>query len=525
MITETQITYALNKRKRILNKKKKERSRDKVFFHEIDHVNNFVKYFLKHINDLPMHCKKLLSNNNWYLQREENGNVITSTRLFSVEPNQKVPLLFQDKKSSFYEKKQNFKEKTGKSFGIDDPHDDSDIAAHLVRTLGHDDEEHQENELILVDDNDEDDYDDCDDEDDEDEYEDSDDESYDNTTVNQKFGLIAYNMNNTETVTDSIVTSDPPGPDELEFCEFDEESAKFVHKYVRGIRKSFEKQQVKKDVASWAQSDLPKRLENGKLQSAAEFVKSKYGDKYKNCYQRVLQLNTEVQKTPFSKYLHGPYSSFTDEGNNHSDENHLVNNLPLLPSLTTIASAKYAMNNVDQAQLNKLATLATANNDPEEAEKTIIKNYLIRQKKEKENKKSAAQAKKSAKARASLGDKSVAEDNPPHDDENNEDEVDEEDAHSIEEVGDSVEDILSEVMALENVCSKYRQLNISANADLVIDSSIIHIAKSKNHDSNTFGILIKDTQLTLRKRRLEVKLVDGEIVEISPNEAYLLQLK
>lgn len=594
---------------------------------------DYDSYFASHLTNMQMHTKKLLSNNNWYFQQSKT-DVDTTTRPFSVEKDELVSLIFQDKSSTFYKNKVNFKNNTGKSFGIDDPHKDEDIAQYYAGTdhvnadkdqviiSSNEDSEdgnvEEVSQAVLVNDTasssnnttlenynnnnnrssgssaDEsnsnnitetldtianithiakpttsrsniqniacDSLSSCSDTSDDD-YDDDVDDNDDHSqlkiksrTSNQKYGLIAYNMRNIETQTANIVISETAGPDHLVVSNFDGEDAKFIWKYVNGMRKSNEPNNVKIDLEEWLKS-VPPRPSGDKFEEAAgvNFVNKTYGNEYKNVYQRVTKLNNEVMKTPLQQYHLGPYAS-TVTRLGHEDD--LVNNLPILPSFTTIAEPKYESQNVDQATLNKLAMLAMANNDPVLATQAIIKNHEIEQKKQRAEKKEKAQEKKTSKTQKEVVEQGKKTDSNEikaqlrmgsnkavsicqHSSSNvpvnnghstsNSTVVENASVQALLMVSEakitSTQAELKEILdAPSKVTLTYRQLNVSMETVFEKQKSIIHVYQSPDYDSQTFGLFIEATEFK-RQRFLKVKMYNSEIITVNIKHVYLLQKK
>lgn len=296
---------------------------------------DFDLYFDGILSTMQMNTKKLHSLNNWYFQKTDN-DVSTSARPYSVGRNELVPVIFQDKsadpESYIKQNKQNqsSNQSNHKNNQKDNQNETSNSqpGGQVTMSNENNEQDHQQIEETKV-------------------FEDGEvakgsdvqhaaiernPQNAQKTVHNRRFGLIAYNIPNIETEVTRLVISEPPGPDKLQGCEFDEDGARFVWNYANGIRKSDALPRVKEDVERWLKHDIsPLVSANGKFktQPVNQFIKSKYGEDHKNVYERVLCLNKKVNKTPLSAYDLGPYSRFQSSG-----ENELINNLEVMPAFT-----------------------------------------------------------------------------------------------------------------------------------------------------------------------------------------------
>lgn len=457
---------------------------------------DYDSYFENHLTKMTLHTKKQLSLNNWYFQKSET-DVDSSTRQYSVAKNALVPVIFEDKSSDFKNmdrSKKKKKQTENQAANVD--HEESDDDDDHMSGSNSEVEVEQVPPPVLDDDPPV--------------------LSDDPPVSNKRFGLIAYKIVNIETELSSLVVSDPGGPGELRPCDFDAEGAKFVFSYENGItsKKSNASQIVKVDVKNWFETDIApiKVGKEYKLQSAQSFITNKYGVNHKNVYQRLLYLNNLIKKTPLSAYANCPFGL----GNsNAADENSLVNNLEVMPAFTILSEPKYGNYNVDQATLNKLAMLATATNDPVLARETIIKEYDMEKKAQREAAKLQRQQERLVRQRADPVP--VAEEQQPPN-------TIAEPTNVTAEVTNDEENTDEEEMFLDHAALSlsHRQLNIKMDTVLHKRTSIIHVLKVGDENVNTYGYFM-DERVTKRQRILEVRLNDGSIVSVSITNAYLLQ--
>lgn len=581
MIIEVEHAYAKRKCKRVLQRKREQRLRDEVYFHDILYVMDYDKYFEGHVTSMKLKNKRLLSNNNWYFQKTKMG-VNTSTRLFSIAANAYAPLIFQDKSSTYYDKKKRYtqrengrKEQKKRNNDNDDSNSDDDSSS--------DDEEEaliaarSNNNIVSI----------IDDEGDVETSESSKDSSCGqcDLTSNQQFGLVAYNLQNIETMTTNLVISQPGDITSIQPCNFDMSGGKFVYSYAKHITGSKENKATIQSVESWLSKDVPPKP--AKTDPApfdriatARFIQNRFGAHHKNVFDRVLQLNAVIKKTPLCDYQLGPYSSIA---NTHyeEDENSLVASLPTMPFLTSLAEPKYASHNVDLAHLNKCAMLALGTHDPEQARATIIQNYLIEQriqrqdaanerkakadadptqvevaaaklaaKEAKEVAKAAAKEAKDAAKAAKAAAKAAAKDakadaNAPtqvHAQAATEADattaIEDTEALETADIADTkasrkpvqldYKELLYGIMFDEQWMTKYRQLNVKIDTVLRPFVDVVQIAnKPGEFDRETFALYMCDVlgQHKRANRKLKVQLSTGREVVVDLKDVYLLQSK
>lgn len=498
---------------------------------------DYDEYFHDHLTTMQMQTKKLLSNNNWYFQRTAD-DVNTSTRPYSVGKNQLIPVIFQDKSFDVSELKNNKKKES--SDQSSNPHEnnkshnqnENNNPAQNNQTRGLNDDnraantnEENINEVpedatpVLVSKSND---------------SESDEEQYDKNPQtdnkpkpvhNKRFGLIAYNIRNIETDVKCLVISEPPGPDKLHACEFDEDGASFVWKYAKGIgsKKCDAYPSAKEDVKNWLCQEISPMTVNEKykLQPVNQFITGKYGANYKNTYQRVLSLNKLIVKTPLSEYEQGPYSIFTGKS---GDENELVNSLEVLPAFTILSEPKYGSYNVDQATLNKLAMLAVGTNDPTLAKEAIIKQHEIDTKARKEVAKRQRELERNNGAPRQRGRRRAVQpiigEQGAHENEDIALENSESEEDDDEEADENDEQAIQQPA---NLASTHRQLHIKMDTVLQSGQSIIQVLKiGDDNVTNTYGVYMGD-QKAKRQRTLQVKLYDGALVTVSIKDTFLLE--